>query len=308
MKIIILSDRIAPILGGAIGVAYQQARGLAQRGHAVTVLAGSGTVPPEAKFSVRTVPAAFHPRYAGYLGLHNPAAARQVRQMLAELQPDVVHAHNIYHALSYRCLVEARRVTPRVFLTAHDVMSFAYAKLTHFINPADMTCPARPSYHTPWQVNFSTARKQYNPFRNGIIRRRLARITKVFAVSQALADALSDNGIRNVAVVRNGIDVNDWPTLPADAVRNFRRQFKLENRKILFFSGRLSGAKGIHQVLLALAQVVRREPSALLLIAGDVEDGRGYEALPKKYGVENHVVFAGRLDAAAMALAYHVSD
>ena len=86
MRIIILSDRIEPLLGGAIGVAYQQARGLTARGHTVTVVAAAGAVPPQSGFSVRTVAAAFHPRYAAYLGLHNPSAIREVKKIFTEIR------------------------------------------------------------------------------------------------------------------------------------------------------------------------------------------------------------------------------
>lgn len=258
---------------------------------------------------LRRVTASFPARYRAYLGLHHPAAVRQVRKILQELEPDVVHAHNIAQALSYRCLRATQHSTPKVFFTAHDVQSFAYGKLTHFITPSQRDGPSRPDYHTPWHVNLAAAKKRYNPFRNLIIRRHLRRIAKVFAVSQALADALADNGITNVAVLRNGIDLGDWQINDTAAVERFRRRHGLSGRKVLLFSGRISGAKGINQILAGLARVVERVRNTTLVIAGGAEGGMAaYRELPQKFGVFGHVVFAGPLTAPDMITAYRACD
>ena len=303
MRVVILADQFAPALGGALGVCYQHAVGLSRRGHQVTVLTANGQ--PTAGVAVNVVTAPFHPRWGAYLGLHHPSAVRQVAAALRRLKPDVVHAHNIYQALSYGCLEAARRSAPKVFLTAHDVQSFAYAKLTHFIDPARTDCPSRPKYRTPWLVNLRTAKKRYNPFRNAIIRRRLSRISKVLAVSQALADALSDNGIRNVAVVHNGIDLGAWTPKPPAVTEALLRRFDLGGRRVLLFPGRISGAKGINQILAALAIAARTVPDAALLVAGSAEGGgSSYQQLPQRYGVAERVRFAGQLSPEEMVAAY----
>lgn len=309
MKIAILTDTIAPLLGGAVGVAWQHARGLNRRGHQVTVLAATGSVPPDRGINLRLVSRPFPERWSAYLGLHHPAAVRAVTRELARLQPDVVHAHNLYYALSYRCLAAARQFTPRVFLTAHDVQSFAYAKLTHYIDPQRWDVPARPDYRTPWWVNLRTAKKRYNPLRNTIIRHHVQRITKVFAVSQALADALHDNGITNVAVLHNGIDLADWKQPSTRALQDFRNRHGLAQHKVVLFSGRISGAKGINQILGALGRVVSSIPATRLLIAGGAEGNlAAYRTLPQKFGVAAHVQFAGQLAPTEMISAYHTAD
>lgn len=68
----------------------------------------------------------------GPLGyLHNRRAVRRVRDALAEFDPDVVHAHNVYHVFSPAVLGAVRRHRaataqgdnrgrPRLVLTAHD--------------------------------------------------------------------------------------------------------------------------------------------------------------------------------------------
>lgn len=309
MKIVILADIWTEALGGAIGVAYHHAVGLTRRGHAVTVVTAREPVQTPDGVAVRVVRAHIPPRYSAYLGLRNPTAVKHVGRILQQVQPDVVHAHNLYQALSYRSLVAAQRYSPQVLLTTHDVMSFAYAKLTHYIHPRRRDGPERPNYRTPWWVNLTTARKRFNPFRNRIIRRRLRAVTKVLAVSQALADALQDNGITNIAVLRNGMPLERWHAPLPFAVEQFRQQHGLAGRSVVLFSGRLSAAKGIHQLLQALVTVVRQVPSALLVIAGQTEGrARAYQHLPAKYGVADHVRFVGALPASDMVLAYHACD
>jgi len=49
-----------------------------------------------------------------------PRARRNMERLIADTRPDVVHAHNVYHQLSYAPLRAARRRGLPVVLTAHD--------------------------------------------------------------------------------------------------------------------------------------------------------------------------------------------
>ena len=52
--------------------------------------------------------------------IYYPLARRNMERLIAETRPDIVHAHNIYHQLSYSPLRAARRHGIPVVLTAHD--------------------------------------------------------------------------------------------------------------------------------------------------------------------------------------------
>ena len=140
-----------------------------------------------------------------YLSLYNSSIVRRVREILKEEEPDVVHCHNLNSALSYHCLKVARKITNRVFLTAHDTMLFSFGKLSNkkYIN----------NFNTKitWYDNIRQAGKQYNPFRNFLIRKYyLAYVSKIFAISVSLKNALLQNEISNTVVIYNGVKFCRW--------------------------------------------------------------------------------------------------
>ena len=69
----------------------------------------------------------------------------------------------------------------------------------------------------PRGYNLRQSRFRYNPFRNAIIKRYLARYAHIrTAPSQALANAFADNDMPPVEVAHNGIDLDEWA--PVDEV------------------------------------------------------------------------------------------
>lgn len=99
------------------------------------------------------------------------------------------------------------------------------------------------------------------------------------ACSEFLADAERGRMALHAAdlkVITNGADVNlyqPWWTHPArDSIR---RTLDIADRKVILFSGRLTGKKGIDRLVAALPAVVQAVPEALLVILGASGFGRG---------------------------------
>lgn len=231
MKVLIVNDGFPPhSWGGANTIAYLHAKSLRERGFDVRV------------FSTE---AHYHPRWWAYRSLYNPPVLKEFKRAVREFCPDIVHFHNIHHYISYHAIVIAKRSEAKVFLTAHDVMSFAYRKM-------------RPGqYRVSWWQNFKDARMRYNPLRNFIIRQYLKKVDQIFAVSEALKQALAANGIAsNVSVVHNGIDIPTSKT--TDTV----------HPPTALFVGRFTPDKGRDVLLKAFAVVSKTIPDARLLVVG----------------------------------------
>ncbi|WP_345969904.1 glycosyltransferase family 4 protein [Sulfurimonas sp. HSL1-6] len=64
-----------------------------------------------------------------------------------------------------------------------------------------------------------------------------------------------------------------------------------QDRKVILFFGQIKKVKGLDLLLKALAEVITKEPSALLVIAGKVwkDDYSEYENIIEKYGLANYV-------------------
>jgi Glycosyltransferase len=288
-KILIVNDHFPPDhWGGSSSVAFLQAKGLSAQGFDVRVF--TTTQKKENALSRREyegIPVHlfyvdYHPRWGAWLSLYNPSVLNEFKRELQNFAPDVVHFHNIHNYFSYQTLTIAARAKTKVFLTAHDVMSFAYRKLHHFINYKSKSIPQIQNYHVPWWVNVRDARRRYNPFRNMIIRYFLRKAYRIFAVSNALKQALSDNGISgNVDVVCNGVDEAMF-NRPFNS-NAFSRELNLGKGPVLLFVGRFTPDKGRDVLLHAFAKVAEEMPEARLLVVGFREDRRQEPAMWLNY-------------------------
>lgn len=311
MKILVLQDDFPPRPGGGAGsVSFSLAEGYAQRGHDVFVLATSPNVGDAGErgvtgFRVRTIISKSPGRWRAYRSLYNPSAVAEVKKTLRSFQPDVVHAHNIHAHLSYAALRAAKRYGARVILTCHDVMPFNYGKLLGLISPNDISIPLSFHYRiSPWR-QLREQRLRYNPFRNAIIRYILRTcVDHVVAVSDALAEALRQNGIPHAITIHNGIDVFVWP-VESEVIQQFKNRHAIRERAVLF-GGRLSRVKGAPELLRALAQVAKEIPLAQLLIVG-TEDAyaSSMRELAAELGILDLLVFTGWLSGDELRAAYH---
>lgn len=304
MKILFLSDDFPPnSLGGAGVVAYNLAKTIKELNHDVYVISttqdkgkeGSST---QDGLKLHKIYSQYHRRWRAYLSLYNPQTVDKVKKIISDIKPDAVHVHNLHYHLSYHCLKIAKKSGAKVFLTAHDTMFFHYGKIKI---PKEATCENYLEYCNPSVIDqIREFKKRYNPVRNWVIKRYLKKyVDKVIAVSDALKKVLVLNGIANVAVVHNGIDVKAYET-DQDAVSAFKKSNGLENKKIILFGGRISEEKGRGQVEESLGLILKEVPNALLMVAGSDGSRVSETTLPIK--------FLGWLNRGDMKLAFAASD
>jgi len=285
MRILYLNDDWPPeAMGGAARVASDLAWKVVERGHKVEIITTVRNRREEGVFRekgviVHRIYANYHERWRAWLSLYNPQTVEKVKKIISEFKPEVVHAHNVHFYLSYACLKVAKKSGAKVFLTAHDVMSFAYGKLKtkKFLEKGDC-------YLGFWD-RIKQARKRFNPFREFFIRYYLRYVDKIIAVSEALKDALEQNGIDGVGVLYNGIDIFKWRVEEGE-VERFKTENGLVDKKTVLFGGRLSEAKGEKQLRKAM-EIVKKVVSeaSLVVFGGGKEDlGKGVIGLGRIEG------------------------
>lgn len=268
MRILFLTDDFPPqSFGGAGFSTFYLALGLQRSGHQIFVITTVRNKKEEGVIDhqglkVFRIFSNYHERWQAYLSLYNPQTVRKVAKIIREINPDVVHAHNIHFYLSYHCLKTAKKLKKPVFFTARDTMLFYYGKL------ATRKYLEQFVAKTSWPDHLKLARKRYNPFRNIVIRHYLKYADKIFAVSSALKKALEQNGIKNIEVSYTGIDIMDWQANP-ELVEGFKKKHNLQSKKVIFFGGRISNLKGLEQINQAMAKIKEEIPEAVLLIAGE---------------------------------------
>lgn len=311
-RIVVLSDRIPPeSVGGAGRIAWELARGLSQAGHELYVVAATRKVSfRETREGISTyhLHTDYRDRWRGYYSVYNPQTVPALRRLLAELQPDVVNAHNVHGALSYHSLALADRHGAAVVLTAHDVMSVAYGKLIHYVRPQRGEVINLPqAYRLPRLHNLRDAGLRFNPLRTPLVRRIQRRHTHArTAVSEALRQALEVNGLPPYRVVYNGLDPASLDAAP-ETVERLRNRYGLTGRPVILFGGRLSKQKGGGRVLEAMNRLVVRWPEAALLVLARRKITRQRLARYPNLD-EQHVVNGGWLEGEELAAAFHLAD
>lgn len=278
MRIVLLNDDFPPhARGGAGVVADNLARGLSS-GHDVSVIttvrdAAAAGVSRQGDVMVYRLHAGYPDRWRSWLSLWNPQTVPAIEKLLGELKPEIVHAHNLHHHLSYHALALAKQAGAKVFLTAHDAMLFHYGKLSEFIDPAKPECLSLPDYRVSAREQFREYRWYYNPLRNTAIRHSLKNVDGLFAVSEALKEALEQNGIHGAEVVHNGIDAERW-RLHQVETEAFVGEHGLSGRKVVLCSGRMNALKGLDKLLETMTIIKRSVPEAVLVVGGGKEFGR----------------------------------
>ncbi len=302
MKIIFLSDDFPPSsFGGAGIVAYNIAQALKGLGHHVSIITttqdknAEGFVVQDG-LRVFKIYSYYHSRWRAYMSLYNPDTVRKAAKVIAHIEPDVVHVHNIHHYLSYYLLKIAKASGARVVLTAHDTMLYSYGKVAHHSKISPLSILKR----FKWR---------YNPFRNIVIRHYLKYVDKIISISNVLKQALDNNRIsNNVETIYNGIDLAGWVAFD-ESITQFKKRYNLEGKKVVLFSGRLSGAKGGEKIVQVMRHVIKNIPEAVLLIVGR-EDSytESLKNIASQGGYLPHLIFTGWLGQDEIKSAYFCSD
>lgn len=296
-KIVFLIDSFPPLSRGGAGVvAFRLARGLLKRGHEVHIITSvqNNEELGELLYEGLKLHRIFllnQGNFRFFRGLYNREAIRKIKRILTQIKPDVIHAHTINGFLSWWSLVVAKRFTKKLFITVHDVLPFAYSRLTHFVDKSGNQCPVAPDYRMTFLRRIRQAKKKFVPFREAIIGHILNNYAdKIFSVSNELKLALNQNGFENVEVIHNCVDPEIFNVLEGN-IAGFKTKYGLENKKIILLGGRLMGSKGIEQLLQSMVLVSRQYENVLLLIIGS-GGGDFNSHLAKKLqnlGLENFV-------------------
>ncbi len=273
MKIVYITDSFAPeSVGGAGQVALDMASGMMARGHSIDVITttqnkeGEG-VSTYAGISVHRIYAPRTSQFVrSYLSANNPFIRSATLSIIQKLKPDIVHAHNVHEHFSFAALRWIHAIGIPVFITLHDTLSFAYTRLYHFIDSSNAHQRGPFDYRVPILFTIRQVGKAFNPFRRWSIRRSLRSAHAIFSVSDALGNALRQNGIQNVTTLYNGVEPLEFQASDSEVVA-LRERLGFGNRPIVLFGGRAMQDKGSEVLINTLPQVLKSHPGALVVMA-----------------------------------------
>jgi glycosyltransferase involved in cell wall biosynthesis len=331
LRVLIVTDQYEPMVGGVPTVTRELARGLAERGHAVEVLAPSATGhsatgrsaaadDPGGRLTVARRGSVRWPWYEDQrLGLLGRAAAGQ---LIGGFAPDVVHIHSpLTLGAAARSAARRRRV-PVVYTNhylpanVHPTADRATARATARVRPAAPGDPAVGSTTPATRVSAATrataaavagaAGALFDVGFYGYLTGFANRCDRVTAPTATALLLLRDHGLSAPSqVVSNGIDLDVYSPGPPD--ESLRRRYALPaGRPLILSVGRLSPEKRADVLIEALA--AQDVADTVLVVAGSGPDEGRLRELAARRGVSERVRFLGFIPGTDLPGLYRLAD
>lgn len=266
MKILQVSNFLAPVHGGSAEVPLQISKALVKLGHEVTIYTSSRNLDKKifSDAGVRVYPLHSWSQAAGFD--ITPGIIKKAREETGEF--DIIHLHN------YR--------------TYQNII------LNHYAG----------KYGVPYILQSHGSLATY--FQKGTIKklfdlmwgRKIIRdAVKVFAVTPEEASQFDNFRVNEdkIEIIPHGINLDEFSNpMPTG---DFRRKYDIGNNiRIILFLGRLHKMKGLDILAEAYADVMKKDNGIKLVIAGP-DDGylSVLRNIVKRLRIEDHVIFTGPL-------------
>ena len=281
MRILLVNDYATPT-GGAELLMFALRDGLRQRGHDARLFSTSaqvGTGDRLADYECLGTTSSFRT----LLQSRNPWAARRLKQVLLEFQPQVVHVKVFLTQLS-PSILPLLQTTPSLYYVAWYRPA---CPLGNKILPDGGPCGDR--YGIPCYRHGCLPLHDWLPLMMQMHQWRQWRhvFDRIVANSQATRQCLATEKIATDAVIECGV--------PVRSARS-----PLTSSPTVVFAGRLVREKGVDVLLHAFSQVVDCCPDAQLLIAGDGPERDRLQTLITDLGLSKAVSLLGHLPREAM--------
>ena len=148
-------------------------------------------------------------------------------------------------------------------------------------------------------------RARLAPAKKMVFRRAAA----AFPVSRFTGELLHvECGIprEKIRVIHNGVDTQTFH--PDGPSPDLVAKHQLAGRRVFLSVTRLDDYKGVDRTIGALRYVVARHPEIVYLICGTGYDQPRLEALTRHFGLEGHVIFAGRVPPGRLTDYYNLAE
>ncbi len=109
-----------------------------------------------------------------------------------------------------------------------------------------------------------------------------------------------------INVIPNGINLNNFVGIERDY--DFRRQYAMDNEKIILYVGRLVYEKGIQHLIAAMPKILSNYNDAKLIIVGKGGMLDELKAETSNLGLDNKVYFTGYMDSKKIQKMYKCAD
>lgn len=212
----------------------------------------------------------------------NPNLYFSLKNWIKEVEPDVIHLHNI-GKFTTTILLALKSLDIPIVQTIHDPSVVCPSSLCFVDNEI---CDGGFGIKCVRKGCIPIYRYLYEKFPNLLKNLLLKYTIKIFiSPSKALKDCLINNGFNNVQYLPNFIDGEN---------------FQCDNQKIkdthILYVGRISHEKGVEYLIKSIPKVIEKYPSCIFDVVGDGPLKKDLLEITKKLNLADSVVFHGNLD------------
>ncbi len=287
MKILMLTWEYPPrVVGGISRVVYDLSRTLLKDGHEVTVVTyRDGDVPyfedDKGVKVYRVDNYMINPNnFIDWIMQLNFSMVAKVNELIAEQGNfDVIHAHDWLVANAAKTIKSSYGIpiVSTIHATEAGRNSGIHDETQRYIND------------TEWMLTYESSEVIVN---SNYMKNELQRL---FGLPY-----------EKINVIPNGVNITLFNGVERDY--NFRRQFAMDNEKIILFMGRLVYEKGIQHLIAAMPKILQGYHDAKLVICGK---GGMLEELKQQVnsmGISEKVYFAGYMQGKNVQKMYKAAD
>jgi glycosyltransferase involved in cell wall biosynthesis len=275
MKILIASDLHWPVINGVATFSRNLARGMADRGHEVVVIApsqdGKKSVERDGNYTVYRVRSTIFPFYQNIRVSLTPQL--EVRKIIQDFEPDIIHIQMLMW-IGQAAMFFGRRYDIPVVTTSH---AMAENLMDNLKKMAPLSRP----------INYMLSEYGLR------FHSRADVITSPTASGLASFGDRADRVEAPIEIISNGIDLTEYsPTTPD---KQLYEKFDLpRDLPIVTYIGRIDAEKHL-SVLIAAFRTVLEAVDAHLLVVGSGVDLQNLVDLAEELGISEHITFTGRV-------------
>ncbi len=275
MKILIASDLNWPLINGVATFTRNLAKGLADRGHEVIVIAPSQTGRPyvevDGNYKIYRTRSVIFPLYQNIRVSLTPLL--EVRRIIQDFEPDVIHIQMLMW-IGQAAMSQARRRNIPVVSTSHAMPENLMDNLKKL---APLARPINYMLREYGRRFHSRADAITSPTESGI---------KSFGKHVAKID-------KPIYAISNGINLTQFTPTKADSA--IFKKFNIPtDLPIVSYVGRIDAEKHLG-ILIRAMELVLKQTKTHLLVVGSGGDLECNQLLAKELGIDQHVTFTGRV-------------
>lgn len=277
MKIAQIPQAYLPSIGGIQSYVYRLSRDLTADGVVIDVLTSDLDIDkPVSEKNMEFNVKYFH---SVFTIMRNPFVLGLIPHLFRQ-NYDIIHIHSLWSFSSIVAAIFKKRA--KLITTAHGVSIDSQNRSINIISTL------------------------YMPFAKYICKRSdkivvlgkkdREKIIKLFKVPP-----------HKIEVIPNGIEIEN---VDKKVIDNLLQKYKLENYKIILFTGRILPIKNPNKLIEALPLVKKKIGNVRLLLVGPIEDKykKLLIELAQKCCVSNDVIFTGEIDRQEVIAVYNIAD